>query len=193
IEMSQAEAAAYMAGEFYLQGPTTDRPPAPCGNFVEYAAPHGVYPCAGEDRWLAVAVTSDAAFEQLRGVCGWPDDPALATLAGRRAPPADLDDQLARWTRPRDPDTAAAELQAVGVSAMTVQHGDDHRADAHLAARSAIVSVEHPEIGSERHAANPIRLSRAPLSAPRAAPLLGADTPPVLPRRLRLSPGQIAA
>ncbi len=193
IEMSQAEAAAYLSGEFYLQGPTTDRPPAPSGNFVEYAAPHGVYPCAGEDRWLAVAVTSDRAFEQLRGVCGWTRDPALATLAGRLARRGDLDERLARWTSPRDADVAAAELQAAGVSAMTVQNGDDHRADRHLAARGAIVAVAHPEIGSERHAANPIRLSRAPLSAPRSAPLLGADTQPVLRRLLGLSPDEIAA
>jgi crotonobetainyl-CoA:carnitine CoA-transferase CaiB-like acyl-CoA transferase len=193
VEMSQAEAAAYLAGEFYLQGPTTGRPPEPRGNFVEYAAPHGVYPCAGEDRWLAVAVTSDEAFEELRAVCGWPHDPALVTLAGRLNRRVDLDERLSRWTRSRDADAAAAELQAAGVSAMTVQHGDDHRADTHLAARGAIIAVEHPEIGSERHAANPIRLSRAPLSAARAAPLLGADTRPVLQRLLGLSPDEIAA
>jgi crotonobetainyl-CoA:carnitine CoA-transferase CaiB-like acyl-CoA transferase len=193
IEMSQAEAAAFLAGEFYLQGPTTGRPPQPRGNFVEYAAPHGVYPCAGEDRWLAVAVASDAAFDRLRAVCGWPHDPALATLAGRLARRADLDERLSRWTRTRDAEAAAAELQAAGVSAMTVQHGDDHRADAHLAARGAIVAVEHPDIGSERHAANPIRLSRAPLSPARAAPLLGADTRPVLRRLLGLSPDEVAA
>jgi crotonobetainyl-CoA:carnitine CoA-transferase CaiB-like acyl-CoA transferase len=193
IEMSQAEAAAFLAGEFYLQGPTTGRPPEPRGNFVEYAAPHGVYPCAGEDRWLAVAVASDAAFERLRAVCGWPHDPALATLAGRLTRRAGLDERLSRWTRTRDAEAAAAELQAAGVSAMTVQHGDDHRADAHLAARGAIVAVEHPDIGSERHAANPIRLSRAPLSPARAAPLLGADTRQVLQRLLGLSPEEIAA
>jgi crotonobetainyl-CoA:carnitine CoA-transferase CaiB-like acyl-CoA transferase len=36
-------------------------------------------------------------------------------------------------------------------------------------------------------------LSRAPLSAPRAAPLLGADTQPVLRRLLGFSPDEIAA
>ena len=74
-----------------------------------------------------------------------------------------------------------------------MQNGDDHRADAHFAARGAIVAVEHPDIGSERHAANPIRSSRAPLAPPRPAPLLGADTRPVLQRLLGLSPDEIAA
>src|SRR3989441_9531864 len=70
---------------------------------------------------------------------------------------------------------------------MAVQNGDDHRADAHLAARGAIVTVEHPEIGPERHSGNPIRLSRTPLVPPAAAPRLGADTEDVLIRVLGLS------
>jgi crotonobetainyl-CoA:carnitine CoA-transferase CaiB-like acyl-CoA transferase len=193
VEMSQAEVAAFLGGEFYLQGPTTGRPPQPRGNFVEYAAPHGVYPCAGEDRWVAVVAASDAAFERLRGVCGWPQDPALATLDGRLARRTELDERLSRWTRARDADAAATELQAAGVSAMTVQNGDDHRADAHLAARGAIVTVEHADIGAERHAASPIRFSRTPQAAARPAPLLGADTRSVLQGLLGLSADEIAA
>ncbi len=69
---------------------------------------------------------------------------------------------------------------------MPVQNGDDHRADVHLAARGAIVTVEHPEIGPERHAGNPIRLSRTPLTPAGRAPLLGEHTVDVLTRWLDL-------
>jgi crotonobetainyl-CoA:carnitine CoA-transferase CaiB-like acyl-CoA transferase len=192
IEMSQAEAAAFLAGEVYLQGPTTGQPAKPLGNFVNHAAPHGVYPCAGDDRWIAIAVTSDAAFERLGQICGWAADPTLATLGGRLAARRALDERLAEWTRARDPEVAAAELQAVGISAMPVQNGDDHRADAHLAARGAIVTVHHPQIGDERHGANPIRMSRTPMSPPAAAPLLGVDTRAVLERVLGLGADEIA-
>ena len=75
---------------------------------------------------------------------------------------------------------------------MAVQGPDDSRADAHLAARGAIVTVEHPEIGSERHAGNPIHMSRAPLVTLGAAPLLGADTEDVLSRVLGLDRQEIA-
>ena len=74
---------------------------------------------------------------------------------------------------------------------MAVQNGDDHRADAHLAARGAIVTIEHREIGAERHAANPIRLSRTPLPAPAPAPLLGADSYAVLSEMLGLDAEEI--
>jgi crotonobetainyl-CoA:carnitine CoA-transferase CaiB-like acyl-CoA transferase len=82
-------------------------------------------------------------------------------------------------------------LQAAGVSAMAVMSPDDSRADAHLAARGAIVTVEHPEIGAERHIGNPLRMSRTRLVTAGAAPLLGADTAEVLARVLGIKPADI--
>jgi crotonobetainyl-CoA:carnitine CoA-transferase CaiB-like acyl-CoA transferase len=193
IEMSQAEAAAYLIGEFYLEGPCTGAPPLQRGNAVDYACPHGVYPCAGDDRWCAIAVVGDTAWNAFAGALGWPPEPRLATLGGRLAARRELDGRVADWTRVRPAEEVAATLQAAGVSASAVENGDDHRADPHLAARAAIVTLEHPEIGAERHVANPIRLSRTPLAPPAPAPLLGADTEEVLIRLLGLERAQVAA
>jgi benzylsuccinate CoA-transferase BbsF subunit len=192
IAMAQTEAAAYLVGEVYLEGPCTGRPPMPRGNASDYAVPHGVYPCAGDDRWVAIAVVGDAAWEAFRTCLGWPLDPALATLVGRLAARADIDARVATWTRARTPDEAMAMLQAAGVSAMTVESADDLRADPHLAARDALVSVEHPEIGPERQVANPIRPSRTPLAPPRPAPLLGEHTEEVLVALLGLDRAEVA-
>src|SRR5438128_2014535 len=90
IEMSQAEAAAYLIGEVYLEGPCTGRPAAQRGNAALYACPHGVYPSAGDDRWVAIAVVGDDPWERFAGVLGWPLDPALASLDGRLAARAAL-------------------------------------------------------------------------------------------------------
>jgi len=75
---------------------------------------------------------------------------------------------------------------------MPVQNPDDHRADAHFAARNSIVTVQHPEMGPERHAGNPIRMSRTQLVTAGPAPLLGADTGEVLTRVLGLSAAEVA-
>jgi formyl-CoA transferase len=88
----------------------------------------------------------------------------------------------------RDAEAAAATLQAAGVSAMAVLGPDELRADPHLQARQAIVTVEHPEIGPERPIANPLRRSRTALVPGRPAPLLGADTASVLVDILGLAP-----
>jgi benzylsuccinate CoA-transferase BbsF subunit len=187
IDMAQTEAAAFLIGELYLRSACTGHPPRPMGNAAGDAVPHGVYPSAGDDRWIAVAVPSDAAWRRLVRCCGWADEPALATLAGRLAARASIDARLSEWTRARTGETAAAALQAAGVSAMPVLDPDELRADAHLLARHAIVSVDHPEVGPERHIATPIRLSRTPLATAGAAPLLGADTEAVLVEVLGLT------
>jgi benzylsuccinate CoA-transferase BbsF subunit len=189
VEMSQSEAAAYLIGEFYLEGEAA----AQRGNAVEYACPHGVYACADEERWVAIAVVGEAAWERCARALGWTPEPRLATLAGRLAARDELDHRVTEWTRARSAEDAAEALQAAGVSAMPVQNGDDHRADAHLAARGGIVTVEHPDIGPERHSGNPIRMSRTPLGPPRAAPRLGADTEDVLTRVLGLTRDEVAA
>ena len=67
------------------------------GNRSDVAAPQGVYRCAGDDSWVALAVADDEQWEALRAHLGWPSDPSLATAAGRRAAHDDLDARLAAW------------------------------------------------------------------------------------------------
>jgi len=196
IEMAQTEAAAWVQGEFYLETPCAGRPPAQRGNAVEYAVPHGVYPCAprenGEDRWCAIAVVGDDAWRRFAACLGWATEPALDTLAGRLAARAEIDARVSAWTATRSAESVAATLQATGVSAMAVLSSDDLVADPHLAARGAIVDVAHAEVGIERHGANPIRLGRTALPPSGPAPLLGEHTAEVLTRVLGLSADEVA-
>jgi benzylsuccinate CoA-transferase BbsF subunit len=191
IEMAQTEAAAYLLGEVYLEGPCTGQPATPRGNSADYAVPHGVYPCAGDDRWVAIAVGGDRTWERLACHLGWELDTQLATLAGRLAAREAIDARLVAWTAERNAEDVAATLQALGVSAMVVQNPDDHRADPHLAARGAIITVNHAEIGPERHIGNPLRMSRTPLASTGAAPLLGEHTEEVLTGVLGLTSAAI--
>ena len=48
-------------------------------------APHGIYPCLGDDRWVAVACRHDEDWAHLVDVIGesWAKDQAFATLRGR--------------------------------------------------------------------------------------------------------------
>ncbi len=192
IEMSQAEAAAYLIGETYLESACTGRPTAQQGNQVPWACPYDVYPSAGDDRWVAICVTSDPAWASFVAATGIEAHASDATLAGRLAARASVDARVAAWTRTRSAEDVAETLQAAGVSAMPVMHGDDLRADPHLAARGGIVTVEHPVIGAERHAANPLRPSHMPLVATAPAPALGEHTADVLRRVLGLDDAAIA-
>ena len=59
VEMSQMDTTAFVMGTSYLDYFVNGRGQEPAGNGHPQFAPHGVYPCRGEDRWCAIAVTSD--------------------------------------------------------------------------------------------------------------------------------------
>ncbi|GIW41919.1 MAG: putative CoA-transferase [Candidatus Binatia bacterium] len=192
IEMSQAEAAAYLMGEFYLQKSLTGVPCRPEGNAVPYAVPHGVYPCAGEDRWCAIAVVGDDTWVRFRACVGLEPEPRWRTLEGRLRDRGRIDALVSAWTRTREAEKVAELLQAAGVSAMPVQSGLDHRSDPHLVERGAFVTVHHPEVGEERHVGNPLRMGETRFRTAGPAPLLGADTEDVLSGWLGLGPEEVA-
>lgn len=150
-----------------------------------------VYPAAGDDRWVAIAVVDDETWSRCAHVLGV-SDPSLATLAGRLAARDAVDAVVSAWTRGRDPGAAAEVLQAAGVSAMAVLHGDDLRADPHLHARGSLPTVTHPEMGPTCHSGNPLRLSRTPVVTAVPAPRLGEHTADVLARWLGIDAASAA-
>ncbi len=188
IDMAQTEAAAYLAGELYLDAALLGDERPVCGNESRTCTPHGVYPAAGDDRWIAVAVHNDDAWRGLLAATGILPGAALDTEPERRAAQAAIDAALGAWTSEHDPFVAAELLQRHGVSAMAVMGPDDHHADPHLAGRGFIVELHHDEVGVEHHVGNPIRLSRTPQRVAASAPCLGAHTHEVLGRVLGLAP-----
>jgi crotonobetainyl-CoA:carnitine CoA-transferase CaiB-like acyl-CoA transferase len=151
-----------------------------------------VYPSAGDDQWVAVAVMDDDAWGALCIAVGWDADPSLRAATARIAARDALDERLAAWTSTRTKEDAAELLQEHGVSAMPVMGPHDHHADPHLLERGAIVTLHHPEIGDERHIGNPLRFSRLPQRRAEAAPLMGADTEAVLTSVLGLDADEVA-
>lgn len=129
------------------------------GNAHPRMVPHGVYPAAGEDRWLSVAVASDAEWQALADLIGCVD-PRFATEAGRAAHREAIDAALSAWTAARDANEAAALLQGRGIAAHASWTTPEIAADEHLRQRGAIVDVAEPD-GTRRSAVGvPMRLSK---------------------------------
>src|SRR5262249_61491298 len=57
IDLAQQEAVASLLGPVLLERAVAGGASTPVGNASQEApgAPHGVYPCAGDDRWIASA------------------------------------------------------------------------------------------------------------------------------------------
>ena len=191
LELSQAEAGVYLLGEHYLAAIESGVDPVNLGNRHPSQSPHGVYPCAGDDDWIAIAVIDDTAWAALERVAGWEIEPGLANANDRIARVDEVDARMREWTSSQDKNELAAALQAVGVSAMPVMGPLEHLSDPHLLGRAAFDEVEHPAAGQEHHIANPTRFSRTPLRTAGPAPCLGADTRRILSEWLGLDDAEI--
>ncbi len=64
IDVAAREVASSLLGEALLLAAAGGEPTR-AGNDHPRMAPHGVYPAAGEDRWLAIAVRTDAEWRAL--------------------------------------------------------------------------------------------------------------------------------
>jgi crotonobetainyl-CoA:carnitine CoA-transferase CaiB-like acyl-CoA transferase len=193
ITMAQTEAVAYFLGDFYIDAHLTGSDPPPRGSRHPHAAPHGVYPSAGDDRWVAIAVMDDADWRRICQAAECPEDWGEWTLDQRLDRQDEIDERLSEWTRQMESAAAAELLQQHGVSAMPVMGPEDHHADAHLQERDFIVRLEHPEVGEEHYAGNPVRMSRLVQRTAKSSPCLGADTEDVLRSILGFSTDEIAA
>jgi len=186
IELAQLESTANVIGPALIAA-AAGQPVERAGNDDPVAAPHGVYPCAGDDRWCAIAVTTDAEWRALARVLGLPEADELATAAGRRAARRELDRLVGTATRDWKAADLADALAAAGVPASAVQDAADLlERDPQLAARRHFVRLDHPVMGESVYSGIPYRLSRTPGRLRSPAPLLGADTHDVCTRLLGL-------
>jgi benzylsuccinate CoA-transferase BbsF subunit len=194
LDFSQVEAAIHFLTPAYLDYSVNGRAMTPMGNRDLNFAPHGVYPCAGEDRWIAVVCENDAQWQALCQVMQLPElecDPRFKSPSARLAHAEELDPIVARWTATLDQYQSETLLQAAGVPASAVQNSAELSQDPQLAHRGHFVQVKHPLHGAIFVESPAIRLSRTPGSIQSAAPTLGGDTQQVLADILGYSEEQI--
>ncbi|MGW1740109.1 CaiB/BaiF CoA transferase family protein [Nocardia sp. NPDC001965] len=180
IEVAQADTAlVHLGTQLVTEALRPSTVTAP-GNADPYAAPSGVYACAGDDEWCVVTVRDDHQWAALCGVLDRPDlwsDPRFSTAAHRIANRAELDRIVATWLGDRDPQEAAAELQAAGVPAGAMLRLPQLLTDPHLTARATYTQVEHDRLPMSLPAAARAAVFTGIADPPtRQAPLAGEHT-----------------
>jgi benzylsuccinate CoA-transferase BbsF subunit len=191
IDISEVEVMAGLLGEAVKDFVVNGREPLPAGNRSREAAPHGVYPCRGKDRWCAIAVFTDAAWRGLKNALGnpaWAGEEKYDTLSGRIENSDELDRHISAWTKRFDAGDLAARLQANGVAAGAVQNAADLARDPQLNQRGCF--LDKPDMGKLVDG-SPIRLSGTPAVYSRPAPPPGRDNDYVYGRLLGLSKKEI--
>ncbi|MDP6453018.1 MAG: CoA transferase [SAR202 cluster bacterium] len=152
IDISQAEAFVPHLGEVFLEYGLTGEPRERRGNRHPAMAPHGAYPCRGEDAWVAISARNEQEWRDLCQVMGLPqlaDDPRFSTLESRLNNADAVDAEIARWTSGRDHREVADILQARGIPAGPVLDCNiDTYDDPHLQHRDYFQTIVHPDAGT---------------------------------------------
>ncbi|KUI21574.1 carnitine dehydratase [Mycobacterium sp. GA-1285] len=155
------------------------------GNRADFAemAPHGIYPCAGADRWIAIACRDERELGVLAKILNEPElsSDRFATLEQRVRAADELDALIGNVTATRDAATLADDLVTAGLPASMVKSPSERiDDDPDLAAMGLFPSVTHPDMGEVRVEGIPMRCSATPWQITSAAPRLGQHNREVL-------------
>ena len=198
IDISQTQTCSATIPEALLDWTVNGRVQPRTGNEDPAMSPHGCYPCAGDDRWIAIAIDNDAAWQALCRVmrrADWAADGRYADVLSRITHRAELDRMLAFETRQHDNHALMAQLQAEGVAAGAVMDSKDLLFNEHLEAREFYEVVEHhPDTGMPPlpYPGRPWKLSGTPAIEPKAAPIMGEHNQTLLGELLGKTDAQVA-
>ena len=136
IELAQVECSAEMFPQAALDAAWNGRAAQSVGNrSIEGFVPNGVFPCRGDDRWIAISCRSDgewAALVDFMGRPAWATDPDLTTTAGRSSHEDMIEERIAEWASAQALDELFHGLQAAGVTAGPVMNAKDASENAHV-------------------------------------------------------------
>ena len=166
VELSQTENFATYLGEAFMEYSMNRRNVEPTGNRHPSYAPHGVYPCLGDDRWVTIAISTDeqwAAFCEVAGPSApWTKEERFAANAGRLAHHDELDERIASWTAAHDHYSVMLMLQKAGVPAGAVIDEGQTFSDPQLVARGFFDPVTHAECGTHLYPGISFKMHHTP-------------------------------
>lgn len=180
IEVAQTESSISAIAMALMDMANNQNVQTRTGNWVSYAAPHGAYPCMGEDKWCVISCNNDEEwvnFIKATGLQQLGEDQRFKFLTDRVQNTEALDSIIGEWTQNHSAEEVMNLLQEHGVPAGIVQSAEDlidH--DPHIKFRNHFVKLDHPEMGFTIYNNPPFNLSETPGSLRKSAPLLGEDT-----------------
>ena len=192
IDVAMLEAMGVVVGDAIAEFDATGRMPVPIGNHDRQRAPHNIYPCAGEDEWVAISVATDSewlALSQELSLAGLADDLRFSTAALRKSNEGELDEIITAWTADQQSDALEQRLLATGLDAARVSRPYDQfsEPDPTYLSSGFIQSVDHPEVGDSWLPGAPWRLSGPEDRQLRPSPCVGEHSFEVFAQELGMT------
>lgn len=177
VDLSLVENFANIIGEQVMDYTMNERVMPSLGN-RDTSAVQGVYPCRGEDRWVAISIASDdhwRAFCEAADHPEWVTDQRFATAISRYENHDEVDSLIRSWTADQTHGEAATLLQGVGVPAGPVLDDADIYHDRHMTNREFFVRITHADAGTHDYPGPIWKFSETPLEVRHPPVLLGED------------------
>jgi len=190
IDMSSSECITTLIGAEMMSYTMNGVSPFRQANGDAVMAPHNVYPCLGEDKWVSIAVGNQEEWCALCHALGdpqWTKEEKFSDPYLRHKYRNELDVHLSRWTAGRTHREVMELLQSAGVAAMPSFCASEILEDPHTAARDMVTSVQHPVLGKQMVLNPPWKLSETPARIWKAAPCMGADNEDIFTSLVGLS------
>ncbi len=196
VEAPLIESALNLAAEQVVEFSATGALLTRRANRTAGFAPQGVYPCLGEERWLAVSVATDDQWVGLRSALGdpsWAVAPDLDSYPGRRDAADRLDEGIAAWAAEQDLPAAVETLIAHGVPAGEVTDFRSISSHPLFQARGFFETCEHPVAGTHPMPGLPLKWEGIDRWIRTPAPTLGEHNAEVLRGLLKVSDAELEA
>ena len=197
VDLACTEAALTLHGPALLDWTVNGRPgrregqPNSNRNAWPPMAPHGIYPCSGDDAWVAIACRDDGDWRRLADAIDAPWTEAFARSDDRLRDQDALDERMASWTKALDKYDVQGRLREAGIPGSAVQKPGE-RIDRDPDTEGLWPTVTHSAMGEVRVDGVPALFSRTPWRIERGAPCLGEHNEAVFGRLLGLSPEEVA-
>jgi len=176
VDLSAREAITSLIGDVLMDYSMNHRIPSRQGNVDRHMAPHNVYRCKGEDKWISIAVATEQEWRGLYTALNMPElatDDRFNDSYLRWQNQEVLDSMVEEWTRSRTAQEVFEILQKAGVAAMPCHNAEELCNDPHLQSRHLFTKVKHPVAGDLFAVGAPWKFSRSEVEVYRHAPVLG--------------------
>jgi crotonobetainyl-CoA:carnitine CoA-transferase CaiB-like acyl-CoA transferase len=146
-ERGQVVDVSLLESMFQLMGPLislyrlTGETQPRLGTGLPYTVPRGTYRCS-DGKWVGLSASADSVAARVNSVLGVGDDPRFATFAGRTEHRDELEAIMVAWCAARPQAEVLQTFSAAQAAIGPVMDMADIAADAHYAARDAIVDVQ---------------------------------------------------
>ena len=180
VDLSQTEGLFPLASHGILHFAATGQEPDRGGADLQHSLHRGVYPCVGDDEWIAIEITHEAQWTALATELG-------IELDAENNVAEDLDAVISERTATRDAQVLMQSLQAVGVPAARAGTFGDLLENPQLAARDFWQWRERAVVGNQPNPSPPYRYGTEPLPVVSPAPTLGEHNRQVLGELLGLT------